>query len=545
MDQSLQNVCFRKWHMIINFTQNYFLRRAVKLYGSKTGVVDGPYRLTYQEFDERVNRLSNALIDMGIKPGDRIAIIESNSHYLLEALYGIMFIGAVIVTINVRLFPREILYILNDCEAKVVIFHEEYLPLVEGFKDELRHVKKFIIISKRKIPESFRCNHYENILDLASPVKPPEPHIDENALAQLFYTSGTTGNPKGVMLSQRHIYGNAIACIITAQLTDADNFLHLIPIFHVNGWGTPQAVTCMGGRHVMLRQFDPESIFKMIEQERITKFFAVGTMVNILMNHKSINRYEFENLKLVIIGGAPAAPSMIEKVEKTFGCTCHAGYGMTEAGPFLTASIPKDHLEGQSDAERWERLAKTGNETFGVELRVIGEDGKEVYKDGQQIGEIVVRSNNIMLGYWKLPEETENSFTGDGWFRTGDMATIDREGYISIVDRKKDVIISGGENIASIEIERAILAHSSVLEAAVIGVPDKKWGEVPKAIIVLKPGEAATENDLIQHCQKHLSRFKIPKSIDFVKSLPKSGTSKILKRELRERYWRGFEKRVH
>lgn len=445
--------------MIINFTQNYFLRRAVKLYGSKTGVVDGPYRLTYQEFDERVNRLSNALTDMGIKPGDRIAIIESNSHYLLEALYGIMFIGAVIVTINVRLFPREILYILNDCEAKVVIFHEEYLPLVEGFKDELRHVEKFIIISKRKIPENFWCNHYDNILDLASPVKPSGPDMDENALAQLFYTSGTTGNPKGVMLSQRHIYGNAIACIIAAQLTDADNFLHLIPIFHVNGWGTPQAVTCMGGRHVMLRQFDPEGIFKM------------------------------------------------------------------------TASIPKEHLKGQSDAERWERLAKTGNETLGVELRVIGEGGKEISTDGQQIGEIVVRSNNIMLGYWKLPEETENSFTEDGWFRTGDMATIDQEGYISIVDRKKDVIISGGENIASIEIERAILSHSSVLEAAVIGVPDEKWGEVPKAIVVLKPGEAANENDLIQHCQKHLSRFKIPKSFDFVKSLPKSGTSKILKRE--------------
>ena len=529
--------------MFVNFTQRYFLRRALKLYGNKIGVVDGKSRLTYREFDERVNRLSNTLLDMGVKPGDRIAIIESNSHYLLEALYGIIHTGAVIVTINIRLFPREILHILNDCEAKVLIFHEEYLPLVEDLKDQLQHIKEFFVISEGKEP-SWGAD-YENTINHASPVAPPEPEVDENALAQLFYTSGTTGNPKGVMLSQRHIYGNAMAGIISAQFTDADNFLHLIPMFHVNGWGTPQAVTCMGGCHVMLRQFNPECIFKLIEQERITKFFAVGTMMNILMNHESISNHDFESLEMILIGGAPAAPMMIKEAEKIFGCACHAGYGMTEAGPILTAAIPKDHLEGQSENERWERLAKTGLEAVGVELRLMGEDGKEISSDGQQIGEIVVRSNNIMLGYWNLPEETEKAFTQDGWFRTGDMATIDPEGYISIVDRKKDVIISGGENIASIEIERAILAHSSVLEVAVIGVPDEKWGEVPKAIVVLKPGENVTEKDLIQHCRKHLSRFKIPKSFDFVESLPKSGTSKILKRELRESYWKGLEKRVH
>ena len=531
--------------MIVNFTQSYFLRRAVKLFGNKIGVVDGPFRFKYREFDERISRLSNALIDMGIKPGDRVAVIESNSHYLLEALYGVMYIGAVLVTINVRLFPSEISYILNDSGAKVLIVHEEYFPLIEGFKDELKYVERIIMISDKKIPKPFEGDNYENILENASPIKPHEAEVDENALAQLFYTSGTTGNPKGVMLSQRHIYGNAIACIIAAQLTDADNFLHLIPIFHVNGWGTPQGVTCMGGRHVLLRQFDPEDIFKLIEKEGITKFFGVGTMINILMNHQSINKYKFKSLKLVIIGGAPATPNMIERVEKTFGCICHAGYGMTEAGPFLTASIPKDHLKDQPDEDRWGRLAKTGNETVGVELRVLGEDGKEVLNNGQQVGEIVVRSNNVMLGYWNLPEEAKNSFTEDGWFRTGDMATIDQEGYISIVDRKKDIIISGGENISSIEVERAILAHPSVLEAAVIGIPDEKWGEVPKAMIVLKPGERLTENDLIQYCQKHLSRFKIPKSFDFVGSLPKSGTSKILKRELREQYWKGLEKRVH
>jgi fatty-acyl-CoA synthase len=531
--------------MFVHFRQNYFLSRAVKLYGNKAGVVDGPLRLTYREFDERVNRLSNALLDMGIEPGDRVAIIESNSHYLLEALYGVICIGAVIVTINVRLYSREILYILNDSEAKILIFHEDYLPMLEDLKDRLQHIKEFIMISKGKRAEPFRGANYDDVVDHASSVKAPEPDVDENALAQLFYTSGTTGNPKGVMLSQRHIYGNAIACIISAQLTDADNFLHLIPMFHVNGWGTPQAVTCMGGSHVMLREFDPEAIFKLIERERITKFFAVGTMMNILMNHESINNHDFESLEMIVIGGAPAAPVMIEQAEKIFGCDCHAGYGMTECGPILTASLRKYHLKDQSDEERWERLAKTGLEAVGVELRVIGEDGKEVSEDGREIGEIVVRSNNIMLGYWNLPEETDKSFTEDGWFRTGDMATIDQEGYISIVDRKKDVIISGGENIASIEVERAILAHSSVLEAAVIGVPDEKWGEVPKALIVLKPGESITEKDLIKHCRKRLSRFKIPKSFDFVGSLPKSGTSKILKRELREKYWRGFEKRVH
>lgn len=529
--------------MFVNFSQRYFLRRALKLYGNKIGVVDGPLRLTYGEFDERVNRLSNALLGMGVKPGDRVAIIESNSHYLLEALYGVISIGAVIVTINIRLFPREILHILNDCEANVLIFHEEYLPLVEDLKDRLRHIKDFAVIPKGKAPSW--CADYDTVLDQASPVEPPEPEVDENALAQLFYTSGTTGNPKGVMLSQRHIYGNAMAGIISARFTDADNFLHLIPMFHVNGWGTPQALTCMGGCHVMLRRFDPEAIFKLIEEERVTKFFAVATMMNILMNHESINKYDLGSLEMILLGGAPAAPAVIKEAQRVFDCDCHAGYGMTEAGPILTASLPKAHLEGQTEEEKWERLAKPGLEAVGVELRVLGEDGREIEADGKQIGEIVVRSNNIMLGYWNLPEETEKAFTEDGWFRTGDMATVDPEGYISIVDRKKDVIISGGENIASIEVERAILAHSSVLEAAVIGVPDEKWGEVPKAVIVLKAGESTTEEDLIRHCRDLLSGFKVPKSFDFVESLPKSGTAKILKRELREKYWKGFEKRVH
>ncbi|MFC1579782.1 fatty acid--CoA ligase [Thermodesulfobacteriota bacterium] len=529
--------------MFVNFTQRYFLRRAVKLYGNKTGVVDGSLKLTYREFDERVNRLSNALLDMGVRPGDRVAIIEANSHYLLEALYGIISMGAVIVTINIRLFPREILHILNDCEAKVLIFHEEYLPLVDELKDQLRHIKEFLVIPVGKEPP-WGAN-YDRTIEQASSSAPIEPEVDENALAQLFYTSGTTGNPKGVMLSQRHIYGNAMAGIISTRFTDADNFLHLIPMFHVNGWGTPQAVTCMGGCHVMLRQFDPEAIFRLIAQERVTKFFAVATMMNILMNHESINKYDLGSLEMILLGGAPAAPSVIKEAERVFDCDCHAGYGMTEAGPILTASLPKAHLAGQTEEERLQRLAKPGLEAVGVELRVIGDDGREIAMDGQEIGEIVVHSNNIMLGYWNLPEETEKAFTEDGWFRTGDMATIDPEGYISIVDRKKDVIISGGENIASIEVERAILAHSSVLEAAVIGVPDEKWGEVPKAVIVLKSGETVTEKELVQHCREHLSRFKVPKSFDFVESLPKSGTAKILKRELREKYWEGLDKRVH
>lgn len=529
--------------MFVHFSQRYFLRRALRLYGSKIGVVDGPLRLTYRDFDERVNRLSNALLDMGVRPGDRVAVIEANSHYLLEALYGVISIGAVVVTINIRLFPREILHILNDCEATVLILHEEYVPLVEDLRAQLPHIKKFLVISTGNPPSW--CADYDNIISRASPLAPSEPEVDENALAQLFYTSGTTGNPKGVMLSQRHIYGNAMAGIISGRFTDADHFLHLIPMFHVNGWGTPQAVTCMGGRHVMLRRFDPEIIFKLIEQERITKFFAVGTMLNILMNHESIDRHDLDSLEMILVGGAPAAPMMIKEAERIFGCDCHAGYGMTEAGPILTASLPKAHLEHQPDEERWERLAKTGMEAVGVELRVLGDDGREVAWDGVQIGEIVVRSNNLMMGYWNLPEETAKAFTEDGWFRTGDMATIDQEGYISIVDRKKDVIISGGENIASIEVERAILAHPSVLEAAVIGVPDEKWGEVPKAVVVLKSGPRVTEKDLIRHCREHLSRFKVPKSFDFVESLPKSGTSKILKRELREKYWKGLGKRVH
>jgi fatty-acyl-CoA synthase len=345
-------------------------------------------------------------------------------------------------------------------------------------------------------------------------------------------------------MSHRNLYLHAMQVMAGLSVSDTIVQLHTIPLFHVNGWGTPHTITAMGARHVCARKFDPAEVLMLIQQERVTNFSMVPTMAIALIHHPQIGEFDLSSLEYVGLGGAASAPELIRDVEQKFGCRAYGGYGLTETTPVLTFAFIKEHLKDLPDDERYRIQATAGYAMPGVTLDIFDPDENPVPHDGVSVGEVVVRADNVMAGYWKQPEDTANVMRG-GWFHTGDMAVVDEEGYFLIVDRRKDIIISGGENISSIEVEKAVYSHPSVMECAVIPVPDEKWGEVPKALVVLKANESASEQEIIDHCRSKLPGFKVPKSVEFFDSLPKGGTGKILKKDLREKYWSGFTRRVH
>lgn len=523
-----------------------FKRRAAELFGSKIGVVCGDRRFTYGEFAERIDRFSRALVQLGVRPGDRVAFLSYNCHRLLEAYYGVVQMGAILQPLNIRLSARELAFILNDAEASVLFLDPEFIELVERFRSELRTVKMFIALDEGQEEKWLFGASYENLLTNAAG-EPPVHEIDEDDVAELFYTSGTTGDPKGVMLTHRNIYLHTLSVLAAYPAKENEPEiiqLHTIPLFHVNGWGTPQTVTCVGGKHVMLKRFDPATVLQLIERERVTRFSLVPTMANALLNFPDLEKYDCSSVVSINLGGAAPTVEMVKALEEQFDCEAFAGYGLTETSPVLTLSVLKSTLRHLPPEEQLRRKAMTGLPIPGVELRVVDERGRDIPHDGRHMGEIIVRSGTVMKGYWRRPEDTARVIK-DGWFYTGDMATIDEEGYVLIVDRKKDIIISGGENISSIEVEKVIASHPAVFECAVIPVPDDRWGEVPQALVVVKPGHQLSERELIEYCRARLAHFKVPKSVEFRPSLPKGGTGKILKRELKEEYWRGHERRVH
>jgi fatty-acyl-CoA synthase len=527
--------------MFVPLTPLSFKRRAVQLYGSKVGVVDGDRRFTYAEFGERTQRLANALLTHGLEPGGRVAYLAYNSYPLLEGYYGVLEAGGILLPINIRLAPDEIAYILNDAGVSFLFVDGDFAPVVETILPALQRQPALVWLTAR--PSATAGPLYDELLAASSPSPPPEREIDENGVAELFYTSGTTGRPKGVMLTHRNLTLHALSCLVSLPVTARDVKLHTIPLFHVNGWGTPQYLTAMGGTHVMMRKFDAGEVLRLVERERVTRFLAVPTMLNMILNHPDLGTFDLSSLDLVNMGGAPCPPEMIRRAEALLGCRVFAGYGLSETTPVLTAAVDKMTLT-ETDEERVQRQATAGLPGVGIELRLAGPRDETLPWDGQTVGEITVRSNVVMHGYWRDPAATEAAIR-DGWFHTGDVATIDSEGYVHIVDRAKDIIISGGENISSAEIEKALYEHPAVLESAVIPVPDEIWGEVPLALVVTRPGQTATQEELLTFCQGRLARFKVPKIIEFRETLPKGGTGKILKRELREPYWQGVEKRVH
>jgi len=527
--------------MFVPLTPLEFRQRAVSLYGAKTGIVDGEKRFTYGEFDLRINRLANSLSSLGIVQGDVVSFLTYNSHQLLEAYYAVPQIMGILNPINIRLNSKEIEYIIKHAKTKILIFHYDFLHLVEIIRERLPQVEHYIVMeSKAKFDWTYV---YETLLEAASPeVEINLDSIDENAIIELFYTSGTTGPPKGVTLTSRGIYLHTMNAIIGFQATEEDVLLHIVPLFHVNGWGTPQFLTAVGGRHVMLRKMDYGNILRLIEVEGVTKLLGVPTIFNGLLQHNDLHKYDLSSLNEIVIGGAPSSYSLIEELEDKIGCRAYVGYGLTETSPFIAIARPKSYQQTDKATRRSVQV-KTGTGNVGIRARVVDTQGNDVPRDEKTIGEIIVRSNTVMDGYLKDQEATDAVII-NGWFHTGDMAVMDDEGYFTIVDRKKDIIISGGENISSVEVEKVIQDHPAVFEAVVIGVPDDKWGEVGKAFVVLKPDAQIADNDILQHLRANLANFKVPKSVEFLDEFHKGGSGKILKQELRANYWAGRDKKV-
>jgi fatty-acyl-CoA synthase len=510
------------------------LYRAVDLFGKKTGVVSGDRRFTYTEFGERVERMAFGLLSEGVLPGDRVAYLSFNTHQLLEGYFAAPLIRAIAMPLNVRLTAMELACILNHAEPRVLVYEADFAPLVEQLRQSCPGVQSWV--------ES--GDAYEALLARGRIQRPDVFTFDENEIAELFYTSGSTGTPKGVTLSHRTLYLHMLAVSATFYNDETNVELHTIPLFHANGWGRPQCATFHGLKQVMVRRFDPAHVLRLIQEEKATSMSLVPTMANALLHCPELGQWDVSSLRQIHLGGAASSPELIARLETAFPCPCLAGYGLTETAPVATSARDKSTVQFAGDEDRLRHRAMAGWPMPGCEVRVVDLQMNDVPRDMQTYGEVVMRGDNIMDGYYKEPKATAAVMT-NGWLHTGDMAVWDEENYIHIVDRKKDIIISGGENISSIEVERAIAAHPAVMECAVVSAPDAQWGEVPAAFVVIKPGHTLDQQLLCEFLQQRIAKFKMPRRFQFADTaLPKTGTGKILKRELRETFWSGKENRV-
>lgn len=505
-----------------------FARRARRLYADREALVDGGQRFTYRQFFERCDRWSSALQKLGVQKGDRVALISPNTHSHLEAYYALPQIGAVTVPINFRLTADDFAYILRHSGARVVCVHEDYLDAVDRIRDQVPDVQQFVALEGNK--EGWL--DYEATLAAASTEFTPV-SIQETDMISLNYTSGTTANPKGVMVTHRNTALNIMGHLMHTRITSADRYLWVLPMFHANGWCFTWTMTAVGARHVCLRKADPRAIFETIAREGITMLCAAPTILISIANAPEELRRSAPRGVRVFTAGAPPAAATIERIEGELGWEITHVYGLTEVSPIVTISEPRPEHTGLDPAARARIKARQGVEYLGAaEVRVVDDEGNEVPKDGATLGEIIIRGNAVMTGYYKDPEATAKAIR-DGWFYSGDAAVVHDDGYIEIRDRWKDVIISGGENISSIEIEGTLLRHPAIQEVAVVGMPHEKWGETPHAFIVLKADAQVTSEALRLFCREHLAHFKVPHGFDFITELPKTATGKIQKFVLR------------
>ncbi|MBE0583884.1 MAG: long-chain-fatty-acid--CoA ligase [Desulfofustis sp.] len=518
-----------------------FLTRSVLVYPDKTAVVYGDRRYSYREFSARVYRLASALKARGIGKGDKVAFICPNIPPMLEAHYAVPLIGAALVSINIRLSPGEVSYILNHSDTKLVVVDSDFASLVRP--EELPNVREYVTVCDVSDQIAIAGQAYESFLQTGSP-EPFAANIDsEDQLLTINYTSGTTGRPKGVMYHHRGAYLNAIGEVLESGLNASSVYLWTLPMFHCNGWCFTWGVTAAGATHVCLRAVVAEDIYRLIEQENVSHLCAAPTVLIMMSTWPGAKEVKMARKLRIMTAGAPPAPTIIRNMEKIGADIVHT-YGLTEVyGPHSVCAWQPS----------WERMSK--DELASVKSRqgvpfivthfmdvVDPLTMQPVPRDGTTIGEVVMRGNNVMTGYYKDPEATSAAFAG-GWFHSGDLAVIHPDNYIQIMDRKKDIIISGGENISTVEVESVIYRHPDVLEVAVIPVPDDKWGEVPKAFVVPKPGCNPSAEDIIAFTKEHLARFKAPKYVEFGE-LPKTATGKIQKFKLRDKEWQG-RKRIN
>jgi fatty-acyl-CoA synthase len=512
-----------------------FARRARRIYPHHEAVVDGPLRLTYEQFFERCDRWSAVLQQFDVDAGARVAYIAPNTHAMLESFYSVPQIGAVVVPINYRLTANDFRYIINHSGATIVCAHSDYLEAVDRVRAELPSVTHFVALEGPALSERTRVEgwlSYEELLAAAKPSFIPAV-VEERDLIAINYTSGTTANPKGVMITHRNAYLNVVGTLLHLPMRMDDRYLWTLPMFHANGWTYVWTVTAVGAAHVCLRKVDPVKVFEAIEAESISMLCAAPTVLIGIANAPPEVRARAPKCVRVVTAGAPPAAATIERVEDDLGWTITQVYGLTETSPFITVCEPRPEHSEKTTAERAVIKARQGVELItSGDLRVVDESGREVPRDGQTVGEIVVRGNVVMKGYYNDPEATAKTIR-DGWMHTGDAAVVHPDGYAEVRDRIKDIIISGGENISSVEVEGVLLRHPAVQEAAVVGMPDAKWGEAPHAFVVLKAGAAVEEAELRAFARERLAHFKAPHTVTFLAELPKTATGKIQKFVLR------------
>jgi fatty-acyl-CoA synthase len=509
-----------------------FLRRSAYMFPDKPAVVYGDRRYTYRELEERVNRLASRLRDAGLQKGDRVAFLCPNTPPMLEGTFAVPAAGLVLVAINTRLSAGEIEYIIEHSKSKMVFVDAELEELLEGVEG----------VETVRIDDSGQPGDaYEDYLVEGSPEPIESVLEDEEEMISVNYTSGTTGRPKGVMYTHRGAYISALGNVIEAGMGYETRYLWTLPMFHCNGWTYPWAVTAIAGTHVCLRKVDPGRIWELFETENITHYCAAPTVQIPLANHDDAHRLDRE--VTACIAGSPPTPTLISQLLELNIRPLHL-YGLTETYGPMTTSAPRKEWEGLDPEEHARLLARQGQGYATADLvRVVDENMNDVPRDGETMGEIVMHGNMVMKGYLDNEEATEEAFEG-GWYHSGDVAVWHPDGYVEIQDRNKDIIISGGENISSIEVERVLARHPAVMEAAVTAMPDGEWGERPKAFVTLKKGQEASEEELIEFCKENIARFKAPAAIEFTE-LPKTATGKVQKFVLREKEWAGQEKRVH
>jgi len=505
-----------------------FARRARSLYGDRLAVVDGGLRLTYEQFFDRCDRWSHVLASWGVRHGDRVAYIAPNTHAQLESFYAVPQLGGVVVPLNYRLTADDFAYMISHSGAKVVCVHADHLAAADSIRARCPAVTHWVALEGAR--EGWE--DYEALIAGATRVF-PRPPLEEKDLLTINYTSGTTSRPKGVMITHRNAWVNAVGTLLHHPLTPSDRYLWTLPMFHANGWTFVWIVTAAGGTHVCLRKVEPAAVFGLIAREQISALCCAPTVLIGIANAPAELRAGAPRGIRILTAGAPPAAATIERIEGELGWTVTHVYGLTETSPLITVCEPREEHAALPLAERARIKARQGVELItSGELRVVDDQLRDVPRDGATIGEIVVRGNVVMAGYFADPEATAAAFAG-GYFHSGDSAVVHPDGYVEIRDRLKDVIISGGENISSIEVEAMLLRHPAVQEVAVVGMPHEKWGEAPHAFVVLKAGATATEAELRAFAREHLAHFKVPQAVTFIAELPKTTTGKIQKFVLR------------
>src|SRR5437762_11951347 len=519
---------FKRRPMETPLTPLEFARRARKLYPDRVAVIDGTAPWTYAQFLDRCDRWSAVLQKLGIKSGDRVAYLSPNTHAQLESFYAVPQIGAVLMPLNYRLTADDFVYLINHSGSRMVCADRDYLGTIDSIREQLPKLEHFVALT----------GHAENWLDYeamidASSAEFARPEIHETDLLTINYTSGTTSRPKGVMITHRNAWTNSIGTLLYAPMTCADRYLWTLPMFHANGWTFVWTVTAAGATHICLRKCEPRAVFELMAAEQVTTLCAAPTVLISLANApENLRRLAPKGIH-VITAGAPPAASTIQRLEEDLGWHITHVYGLAETAPFITVCESRAEHASLPISERAAIKARQGVELItSGELRVVDTDGNDVPHDGVTQGEIVARGNVVMAGYYNEPEATERAMHG-GWFHTGDAAVVPPDGYIEIRDRLKDVIISGGENISSVEVEGVLLRHPAVQEVAIVGLPDERWGESPHAFVVLKNGAVASADELREFARSHLAHFKAPHSVTFIEALPKTATGKIQKYVLR------------